>query len=39
VTAQSFVTGADGRRLLAVRRQIGAVLLAAGVRNREVVGA
>ncbi len=39
VTAQSFVTGADGRRLLAVRRQIGAKVLAAGVGNREVLGA
>lgn len=39
VTAQSFVTGADGRRLLAVRRRLGAMVLAAGVANREVVGA
>jgi hypothetical protein len=34
VTAQSFVTGADGRRLLAVHRQIGAMVLAAGSRRQ-----
>ena len=37
VTAQSFVTGADGRRLLAVRRQIGAMVLAAGVGSELAV--
>jgi hypothetical protein len=37
VTAQSFVTGDDGQRLLAVRRQIDAILLAAGTGNRQVV--
>jgi hypothetical protein len=34
VTAQSFVTGADGRRLLAVRRQFGAMVLAAGAGSQ-----